>query len=57
MIWLEIKLLIKFSKISKNSQQSDLETVTNENDKEISNERYTSPEEREDIFWSEIKIV
>ena len=57
MIWLEIKLLIKFSKISKNSQQNDLETVTNENDKEIPKERYTSPEEREDTFWSEIKIV
>ena len=57
MIWLEIKLLIKFSKISKNSQQNDLETVTNENDKEIPKEKYTSPEEREDIFWSEIKIV
>ena len=57
MIWLEIKLLIKFSKISKNSQQNDLETVTNENDKEIPKERHTSPEEREDIFWSEIKIV
>ena len=30
--------------MSKNSQQNNSETVTNENDKEIPKERYISPE-------------
>ena len=34
-------------KVSKNSQRNNPETVTNENDKEIPKERYTSPEERQ----------
>ena len=42
------------SKVSKNSQKNNSETVTNENDKEISKEipkeRYMSPEERQKII-------
>ena len=40
------KITEKIPKISKNSQQNDSETVTNEYNKEIPKERYTSPEER-----------
>ena len=36
----------KFTKVSKNSQQKNLKTITNENDKEIPKERQISPEER-----------
>ena len=36
--------------VSKNSQQNTSQTVTNENDKEIPKERYTSPEERQKII-------
>ena len=42
------------TKVSKNSQQNNSETVTNENDKEIPKgipkERYISPEERQKII-------
>ena len=48
MIWLVIKLLTKLW-VSKNSQQNNSETVTNEHDKEIPKERYISPEERREI--------
>ena len=37
-------------RVSKNSQQHNSETVTNENDKEIPEERYVSPEERQKIL-------
>ena len=37
------KITNRITKVSKNSQQNNLETVTNENDKEIPNERYISP--------------
>ena len=41
-------------KVSKNSQKNNLETVTNENDKEMPKEmpkeRYMSPEERQKII-------
>ena len=37
----------KITKVSKNSQQNNSETVTNENDKEIPKERYISLEERQ----------
>ena len=40
----------KITNISKNSQQNNLETVTNQNDKEIPKERYVSPEERQKII-------
>ena len=38
------------TKVSKNSQQNNLETFTNEHDKEIRKERYVSPEERPEIL-------
>ena len=37
----------RITKFSKNSEQNNSETVTNERDKEIPKERYTSPEERQ----------
>ena len=37
-------------KVSKNSQQNNSETVTNEYDKEIPKERYISSEERQEII-------
>ena len=37
-------------KVSKNSQQSNSETVTNENDKKIPKQRYISPEKRQKII-------
>ena len=37
----------KTTSVSKNLQQSNSVTVTNENDKEISKERYIYPEERQ----------
>ena len=44
------KFANKITKESKNSQQNNSETVTNKNDKEISRERYISPEKRQDII-------
>ena len=35
--------------VSKNSQQNNSETVTNEHDKEIPKERYIPPVERQEI--------
>ena len=40
----------KITKVSKNSQQNNLEKVTNENDKEIPKERYISLKERQKII-------
>ena len=40
----------KIKKVSKNSLQNNLETVTNENNKEKPKERYISPEKRQEIF-------
>ena len=40
----------KMAKVSKNYQQNNSETVTNENDKEIPKERYISPKERRRII-------
>ena len=37
-------------KVSKNLQQNNSETVTNEHDQEITKERYVSPEERQQII-------
>ena len=42
-------------KVSKNLQQNNSETVTNEHDKEIPKERYISPEERQNII-DELKL-
>ena len=44
------KIANRITKVSKNSQQNNSETVTNENDKEIPKERYISPEERQKII-------
>ena len=49
-IWLVIKSLTELQKILKNSQQNNSETFTNEQDKEMSKERYISPEEIQDII-------
>ena len=43
------KIPNKITKVLKNSQQHNLETVTNENDKETPKERYISLEERQKI--------
>ena len=40
----------KITKVSKNSQQNNSETVTNENDKEKPKERFISPDERQEII-------
>ena len=50
MIWLRIKLLIKLQTLQKNSQQNNSDRVTNEDDKDIPNERYVSPEKRQEII-------
>ena len=44
------KIANRIKKVSKNSQQNNIETVPNEHDKEIPNERYISPEERQEII-------
>ena len=49
-IWLVIKSLTELQKILKNSQQNNSETFTNEQDKEMSKERYISPEEIQEII-------
>ena len=41
------KIADRITKISKNSQQSNSETNTNKDDKEIPKERYISPKERQ----------
>ena len=43
----------KITKVSKNSQQNNLETVTNENEKE----RYMSPEKTTSYWLFKIKII
>ena len=40
----------RITKVSKNSQQNNSETVTNEHDKEVHKERHVSPEERQEII-------
>ena len=49
------KIADKIMKVSKNLQQNNSETVTNEHDKEIPKERYISPEERQNII-DELKL-
>ena len=46
----------KITKFLKNSQNI-LETITNENDKEIPKEGYVSPEERQKIIHDLISII
>ena len=55
-IWLVIKLLIEITKVSKNTQQNNSETVTNEHNKEIPKERYTSPDEWQKIIEN-LKLI
>ena len=43
------KIANKITKVSKNLQRNNLETVTDKTDKEMSKERYISPEERQEI--------
>ena len=45
-----IKSLTELRNFKKNPQQNNSETATNENDKEIPEERYISPEERQKII-------
>ena len=40
----------KLTKVSKNSQQNNSETITNDNDKEIPKERYISKRKIEN-YW------
>ena len=44
------KIANKIRKVSKNSAQYNLETVTIEYDKEIPKQRYISPEERKETI-------
>ena len=44
-------------KVSKNSQQNNSETVTNENDKKIPKEKYISPEKRQKIIDKLIRNI
>ena len=39
------------TRVSKNSQQKNLETVTDAHNKEILKEKYVSPEERQEIIY------
>ena len=47
---IENKIANRVTKFSKNPQQKNLEAVTKEHDKEISNERYVSLEERQETI-------
>ena len=44
------KIANRITKVSKNSQENNSETVTNDHDKEIPKERYISPEERQKVI-------
>ena len=46
----------RITKLSKTSPQNNLETITNEHDKEIPKERYISPEERQKII-DELRLI
>ena len=43
-------------KVSNNSKQNNLETVTSEHDKKIPKERSISPEKKMNYWWFKIKI-
>ena len=52
------KIANRISKVQKNPQQNNFETVTNENDREIPKERCISPERKtRSYWWADIKIV
>ena len=44
------KIANRITKVSKNSQQNNSETITNEHDKEIPKERYISLQKRQKII-------
>ena len=44
------KIANKIMRVSKNPQQNNSETVTNEHDQKMPKERYISPEERQEII-------
>ena len=46
----------KIIQVSRNSQQNNSETVTNENDNEISKERYLSPEKKQGMI-NDLKVT
>ena len=50
------KIVDKITKVEKNSQQNNSETVTDEYDKEIPTERYISPEERQKII-NDLRLI
>ena len=50
------KIANRITKVSKSSPQNNSETLTNEHDKEISKERYISPEGIQEII-DEIRII
>ena len=50
------KITDKITRVWKNSQQNNSETVANENDKQMPKERYTSLEERQKIIDNSILI-
>ena len=45
------KIANRVTKVSRSSPQNNSETITNEHDKEITKERYISPEERQKIIY------
>ena len=50
------KISDRITKVSKTLSQNNLETITNEHDKEISKERYISPEEIQKII-DELRLI
>ena len=50
------KIANKITMVSKNLQQNNPETVTNEHDKETPKERYISPEKRQEII-DELRFI
>ena len=44
------KIANRIAKVSRSSPQNNSETITNEHDKEITKERYISPEERQKVI-------
>ena len=50
------KIANKITIVSKTLPQNNSETITNEHDKELPNERYTSPEERQGII-DELRLI
>ena len=46
----------RITKVSKTSQQNNSETVTNEPDKKIPEERYISPEKRQ-IIIDDLRLI